>query len=148
MEILHGVAFQGFVLDGNVNVVNSVDGNIPVWNNEAGHWQDVLNPAPAWGDDYPTDDNRDFYFPVNYAPGDPHTNVVVEGITGLASGASILMLMGYHGKGKGLAAGGSTLNYLVSSRHEGLQTAGGGRSTVQVCSRWRHIIGQEGECIY
>lgn len=132
-------AFSGYVLDGNVNVVDSGDGNKRLWVNEHGHW----TSAAGAGAVYPSDINRDFYLPANYSDGAPRTNVVVEGATTLGSGAAITMLMGYHGKGKGLAAGGSALEYLVSSKHEGLNN-----SQAKVCVGWRHVIGQEGDCIY
>jgi hypothetical protein len=91
----------------------------------------------------PTDSSRDFHFPSGYAPGQPHTNLRVGGSTALSTGGAIQMAAGYEGKGKGSAAAGAHIAYDIISGH-----VGPFRSQAMVQLQWRHVIGQEGPCLY
>ena len=91
----------------------------------------------------PTDANRDFHFPSGYSTGQAHTNLTVGGDTALSTGGAIQMAAGYEGKGKGAAAGGSHITYDILSSH-----IGPFNSQALVRLQWRHVIGQEGLCIY
>ena len=91
----------------------------------------------------PTDSNRDFYFPSGYGPGEPHTNLTVGGNTALSTGGAIQMAAGYEGKGKASASGGAHIAYDIFSSHMGHF-----RSQAMVQLQWRHVIGQEGPCLY
>jgi hypothetical protein len=92
---------------------------------------------------HPSDTNRDFYFPSGYAAGDPHTNLTVGGVTTLAAGGAIQMAAGYEGKGKGAPSGGAHIVYDIFSEHQGRFN-----SKAIVLLQWRHVIGQEGACLY
>lgn len=92
---------------------------------------------------YPSDSYRDMYFPPGYAAGDPHTNLVAEGVTRLTTGAAIQMAAGYEGKGRGLSSGGANLFYDIKSQHIGKNNS---ESVISVY--YRHTIGQEGDCYY
>jgi hypothetical protein len=91
----------------------------------------------------PSDTNRDFYFPSGYAAGEPHTNLTVGGGTTLAAGGAIQMAAGYEGKGKGAPSGGAHIVYDIYSAHTGHFN-----SKALVLLQWRHVIGQEGACLY
>jgi hypothetical protein len=93
--------------------------------------------------DKPSDTNRDFYFPSGYSTGQPHTNITVGGNTTLSAGGAIQMAAGYEGKGKGAAAGGAYIAYDIISGHIGTFNS---RAVVRL--QWRHVIGQEGPCLY
>ena len=91
----------------------------------------------------PSDTNRDFYFPGGYSAGEPHTNLTVGGVTTLAAGGAIQMAAGYEGKGKGAPSGGAHIVYDIFSEHLGRFN-----SKALVRLQWRHVIGQEGACLY
>ena len=91
----------------------------------------------------PTDSNRDFHFPSGYSPGEPHTNMTVGGNTALSTGGAIQMAAGYEGKGKASAAGGAHIAYDIVSGHVGTFN-----SQAMVRLQWRHVVGQEGPCLY
>jgi Tfp pilus assembly protein PilX len=91
----------------------------------------------------PTDANRDFYFPTGYSAGEPHTNLTVGGVTALAEGGAIQMAAGYEGKGKGAPSGGAHIVYDINAEHLGRFN-----SKSLVLLQWRHVIGQEGTCLY
>jgi hypothetical protein len=91
----------------------------------------------------PSDTNRDFYFPTGYSAGEPHTNLTVGGVTTLAAGGAIQMAAGYEGKGKGAPSGGAHIVYDIYSEHFGRFN-----SKSLVLLQWRHVIGQEGACLY
>jgi Tfp pilus assembly protein PilX len=91
----------------------------------------------------PTDTNRDFYFPTGYSAGEPHTNLTVGGVTALAEGGAIQMAAGYEGKGKGAPSGGAHIVYDINAEHLGRFN-----SKSLVLLQWRHVIGQEGTCLY
>jgi hypothetical protein len=91
----------------------------------------------------PSDANRDFYFPTGYSAGEPHTNLTVGGVTTLAAGGAIQMAAGYEGKGKGAPSGGAHIVYDIFSEHIGRFN-----SKALVLLQWRHVIGQEGVCLY
>jgi hypothetical protein len=112
----------------------STIGNIEVGN--ATLW---LNAAAT----KPTDANRDFYFPTGYSAGEPHTNLTVGGVTTLAAGGAIQMAAGDEGKGKGAPSGGAHIVYDIYAEHLGRFN-----SKSLVLMQWRHVIGQEGTCLY
>jgi PilX N-terminal len=87
--------------------------------------------------------NRDFFFPATAGADSPHTNLNVGGDVRLSTGAAIQMVSGYEGKGKAVGAGGAYLAYNIFSQHLGVANS---ESIIQV--QWRHMIGQEGGCIY
>lgn len=91
----------------------------------------------------PSDTNRDFYHPSGYSAGEPHTNLTVGGVTTLAAGGAIQMAAGYEGKGKGAPSGGAHILYDIYSEHLGRFN-----SKALVLLQWRHVIGQEGACLY
>jgi len=91
----------------------------------------------------PSDADRHFYFPQDYSGSQPHTNLTVGGNTKFSTGNAIQMVSGYEGKGKGAGAGGAYIIYDLHSQHLGIS---GSQSIVRV--QWRHVIGQEGACIY
>jgi hypothetical protein len=91
----------------------------------------------------PSDANRDFYFPGTYTGNDPHTNLTVGGATTLALGGAIQMAAGYEGKGKGAPSGGAHIIYDIFSDRTGLFNS---KSLVML--QWRHVVGQEGNCLY
>ena len=91
----------------------------------------------------PSDTNRDLYFPSGYSAGEPHTNLTVGGVTTLAAGGAIQMAAGYEGKGKGAPSGGAHIVYDIFSEHLGRFN-----SKALVLLEWRHVIGQEGACLY
>lgn len=91
----------------------------------------------------PSDDNRDFYYPSGYSAGEPHTNLTVGGVTTLAAGGAIQMAAGYEGKGKGAPSGGAHIVYDIFAEHTGRFN-----SKALVLLQWRHVIGQEGACLY
>jgi len=90
---------------------------------------------------YPSDTVRDLHFPANDAQ--PHTNLVVFGKTVMSPGSALQMAAGYEGKGKGAAGGGAKILYDVYSKHDGNQ-----KSQAQIMIKYRHILGQEGDCNY
>jgi len=73
----------------------------------------------------------------------PHTNLSIYGVTQLSTGSAIQMSAGYEGKGKGAGAGGAYIVYRVYSQHKGI-----GNSQAEIMSQWRHLVGQEGACIF
>jgi hypothetical protein len=91
----------------------------------------------------PSDTSRDFYYPSGYSAGEPHTNLTVGGVTTLAAGGAIQMAAGYEGKGKGAPSGGAHILYDIYSEHLGRFN-----SKALVLLQWRHVIGQEGACLY
>ena len=91
----------------------------------------------------PSDSNRDLYYPTGYAQGASHTNVRVGGVTTLSTGGAIQMAAGYEGKGKGAPSGGAQVTYDIYSEH-----LGNFSSKAIVMLQWRHVIGQEGTCLY
>lgn len=91
--------------------------------------------------DYPSNTQRQVRFPADDTQ--PHTNIFVFGNTQLSTGSALQLAAGYEGKGKGAGSGGGEIIYNIFSRHEGRK-----RSRVCIKTNYRHIIGQEGNCIY
>jgi len=87
----------------------------------------------------PSDTNRDFYLSADYG----HTNLTVGGETVTSTGSALQMAAGYEGKAKGSAGGGAHMLYDIYSQHIGRANS---ESIIMV--RWRHLIGQEEDCIY
>ena len=103
----------------------------------------VAGPLDESAATKPSDANRDFYFPGTYTGNDPHTNLTVGGATTLALGGAIQMAAGYEGKGKGAPSGGAHIIYDIFSDRTGLFNS---KSLVML--QWRHVVGQEGNCLY
>ncbi|WP_136807074.1 PilX N-terminal domain-containing pilus assembly protein [Desulfosediminicola flagellatus] len=128
VEWLDTAANGDMVLDGNIAVEKGAE---MLWLNSIGKWTGT-------GMDFPTDDNRDMWFPPVYGAGEPHTNITVEGIVDLIPGASIIQAAGYVGLGRSSAVAGVAMDYEIHSRHLGL-----GESESQIRIEWRHIVGRE-----
>jgi hypothetical protein len=92
---------------------------------------------------YPSDDDavRDIQIPNSDAV--PHTNVTLFGNTEFTTGGALQMAAGYEGLGKAAASGGAILVYDIYSQHHGIN-----QSRSIIMSRWRHVVGQEGSCLY
>ncbi|MCP4690814.1 MAG: hypothetical protein GY859_22365 [Desulfobacterales bacterium] len=98
--------------------------------------------------DAPSDQTRDiriFHRPTFYTSEEARsrTNITVGGITSQSRGAALQIAAGYEGKGKGAAGGGANILYTINSQHLGASNA---ESIVRI--KWRHNIGQEGDCLY
>ncbi len=113
-------------------------GNMGINDGCLGFWKNELDDSQV-----PSDNQRDAFFPDDYTGSQPHTNLTFNGVTGLEEGASILMAVGYEGKGKGMAGHGAYIIYDIYSQHKG---RGNSESTIMI--GWKHMIGQEGECKY
>jgi hypothetical protein len=102
-------------------------------------WLQETEPAAS----YPSDDDsvRDIRIPNSDAV--PHTNITVFGNSELSPGSALQMAAGYEGLGKAAAAGGVILSYDIYAQH-----LGDGNSESVILSRWRHVVGQEGSCLY
>jgi Tfp pilus assembly protein PilX len=87
------------------------------------------------------------FFPEGYdaaaSDNGPHTNIIVDGVTSVATGSGLQMLAGYEGFGKGTAGGGGQILYTIYAQHVGRAKS---ESVVQVT--WRHAIGLELEGRY
>lgn len=125
----------GFTPNSGVNTV--MDGVIQVNKDSLNLWQNVAPTA------IPTDAVQDLFFPVGYAPGEPHTNVNVGGQTKMTTGSSLQMAAGYEGKGKGIGAGGAHLLYDIFAQQVDVNNA-----SALIHVQWRHTVGQEGDCYY
>lgn len=73
----------------------------------------------------------------------PHTNIAAYSSTQYAVGSAIEMAAGYEGKGHGAAGGGGIRAVEIVSAHIGNRNA-----LSKIHLQWKHIIGQEGDCIY
>ena len=102
-------------------------------------WLQETEPATS----YPSDDDsiRDIRIPNSDAV--PHTNITIFGNSQLSTGSALQMAAGYEGLGKAAGSGGVTLVYDIYSQH-----LGDGNSESVIMSRWRHVVGQEGSCLY
>ncbi len=105
-----------------------------------------------WKNDYttvrdggvPAETNRDIYFPQ--ADGSSPTNLRVGSTTELSEGSAIQMAAGYEGKGKSAGGGGGIRLFMIRSRHQ--EKMGRGDGIAELIIDWKHLIGQEGPCIY
>jgi len=103
-------------------------------------WQNESNATTC---SYPSDSNRDIHMPANATSTDAHTNIKLYGVTELSTGTAIQMAAGYEGKGKGAATGGGHIVYDLCSQRRGQASC---ESCIAI--QYRHVIGQEGVCIY
>jgi len=98
-------------------------------------------------DDVPTDTIRSARIPLdpaNRSDTSPHTNLAIwSSGAALLAGSAIQMVSGYEGIGKGAAAGGGVKRMVIASQHIGLR-----QSEAKIFLDWRHLIGQEGSCVY
>jgi len=86
--------------------------------------------------------DSDFYLPIGYSVGDPHTNFNMGGYTRWGHGAAIQMAAGYRGKGKGAGSGGGQRMYEILTQRKGEM------DSETICrTEWQHVIGAEGICI-
>lgn len=87
----------------------------------------------------PDNATRDLvYYSVMGDDTQPHTNFTVHGITENTPGSGLQMISGYRGLGRGSAAGGTHVRYMVNAQHNGPRNS---RSTVSLA--WRmssHLI--------
>lgn len=117
-----------------------LDGNIAVDQNSLQFWQNVIGTYSGLANSppYPSENLRDMWLPPNFAAGQPHTNITVEGIADLSAGSSILFAAGYLGLGRSMAAGGVTLEYSIDAQHIGENNS---ESLIRV--DYRHVVGRE-----
>lgn len=116
-----------------------------LWDNEHGRdFTDVKDDTAVDGG------GRDFaYFPGGYdstvadPDTEPHSNVIVDGVTTTIAGAGLQQLAGYEGKGKGTAGGGGKILYTIYSQYKGKS-----ESESIIAVQWRHVIGLEVEGRY
>ena len=99
-------------------------------------WKNDLDPTRV-----PSDTDRDIRIPIGNDDTQPHTNIVVGGVTGFGTGSALQIAAGYEGKGKSISGGGAFMLFDQSVQHRGNFDA-------EACVRtqWRHIIGNEGIC--
>ena len=99
-------------------------------------WKNDLDPTRT-----PSDADRDIRIPIGNDDTQPHTNIVVGGVTGFGTGSALQIAAGYEGKGKSISGGGAFMLFDQSVQHRGNFDA-------EACVRtqWRHIIGDEGIC--
>jgi hypothetical protein len=100
-------------------------------------WKNDLDPNRV-----PSDADRDIRIPIGNNDNQPHTNIVVGGVTAFGTGSALQISAGYEGKGKSLSGGGAFMIFDQMVQHRGEFNA---EACVQ--TQWRHIIGDEGECI-
>ena len=96
--------------------------------------------------DFPSDTIRSIRIPGDPANRNdiaPHTNIAAYSVTKYAEGSAIEMAAGYEGKGHGAAGGGGIRAVEIVSAHIGNRNA---LSKIHV--QWKHLIGQEGDCLY
>jgi hypothetical protein len=89
----------------------------------------------------PSDADRDIRIPIGNDDTQPHTNVVVGGVTGFGTGSALQIAAGYEGKGKSTAGGGAFMVFDQMVQHRGNFNA-----EACVTTQWRHVIGTEGIC--
>ena len=99
-------------------------------------WLQETEPATPYGDSV-----RDIRIPN--ANTIPYTNITIFGNSELSLGSALQMAAGYEGLGKAAASGGVLLVYDIYSQHQGQVN-----SESVILSRWRHVVGQEGSCLY
>ena len=105
-----------------------------------------ISPGSVTLADLPADDIRSMRLPDDPAnPNDlnRHTNIAAYGSAGLAIGGASPMAEGDSGKGFGTAGGGGIRSVNVVSEHIGRKNA-----VAKIAIQWKHLIGQEGDCIY
>ncbi|MBA3015779.1 MAG: pilus assembly PilX N-terminal domain-containing protein [Proteobacteria bacterium] len=128
--------FTATSVDGTIDATDAVlNGNIVVEGSALSLW----NHPPPTG---VSDSDRDIYYPINSGTA-PHTNLNIGGDTILAHGSALQMAAGYEGKGKSAASGGGYILYDIFSQRIGISNS---QSTLRL--QWRHVIGQEGSCLY
>lgn len=99
-------------------------------------WKNDLDPNRV-----PSDADRDIRIPLGNDDTQPHTNIVVGGVTGFGTGSALQIAAGYEGKGKSISGGGAFMLFDQSVQHRGNFNA-----EACVKTQWRHIIGEEGIC--
>jgi hypothetical protein len=100
-------------------------------------WKNDLDPNRL-----PSDAVRDIRIPIGNDDTLPHTNIVVGGTTGFGTGSALQIAAGYEGKGKSLSGGGAFMVFDQMVQHRAEFNA-----EACISTQWRHIIGDEGECI-
>jgi len=105
-------------------------------------WLNTEDAVETPGDGGDGEQPRDFFLPIGYTPGEPHTNFTLGGRTKFALGGAIEMAAGYEGKGKAAAMGGAHLIYDIAT-----QRIGRAKSQSIVWTQYRHVTGSEGSCI-
>lgn len=134
----------GFHGDLPINMGDSVDIDVKVAVRD--FWMNEIEPQ----DPYPCDASPS---DLSYQPRHDmrvssldkagNTNIKAFGNTVYSTGSAIQMAAGYEGTGKGAGQGGGHIIYDIYAQHEGIRN-----SKTRMLIQWRHVIGQEGECIY
>lgn len=100
-------------------------------------WINGTEPAAA----FPSDTQRHISLPNNDAA--PHTNLFFSADSSLSTGYAIQMLAGYEGPGFAASQSGGQLVTNIYS-----QRLGEDNSVAALQAIWRHLIGQQGTCLY
>lgn len=94
-----------------------------------------------------SDSDRDFYYPVGYLPGDPHSNGKINGRVFAMAGGSFVQLAGYEDLAKNIADGGAYLTYDFKVEHVGTRNSRSG-----ICLSYRvdsqFASNPSGNCVY
>ncbi|XOF32944.1 MAG: PilX N-terminal domain-containing pilus assembly protein [Candidatus Electrothrix sp. YB6] len=147
-EVLEqSIACLGFNENSAVDLEGANGMTIRVLEGSGGFWREYEQDDLAM----PTDDSRQIVFPVQTDPttGDdvtdshPHANINIAGNTVLTPGSAITMAQGYEGTGKGIGTGGASLVYDIN-----VQQIGQSNSVSEICIRYQHVLGSEGDCYY
>ena len=96
--------------------------------------------------DFPSDTIRSIRIPSDPASRNdaaPHTNIAAYSVARYAEGSAIEMAAGHEGKGHSAAVGGGIRAVEIVSAHIGNRNA-----LAKIHLQWKHLIGQEGDCIY
>lgn len=144
-----GTEVGGTILEENISCPNGFNGPAPLQigaievtadklsTSQLNFWINETEPTVP----YPSSAERHIRFPANDAV--PHTNIHFFGNSSLSTGNAIQMIAGYEGTGYAAAAGGGQLVTNIDSQHIGQVN-----SVSVVKTLWRHVIGQEGTCLY
>ena len=108
-------------------------------------WKNDFDPNRV-----PSDADRDIRIPPRAASHagngnddtQPHTNIVVGGVTAFGTGSALQIAAGYEGKGKSLTGGGAFMIFDQMVQHRSSFNA-----EACITTQWRHVIGDEGECV-
>lgn len=134
--------------DGGALIENEImvpAASLAFWQTPPPKREDYEDDEEYVADILPENDNRDFFYPADYAAGRPHTNLRVFGETFTSQGSAIMMAAGYEGIGKGAAGGGAYKLYdIYAQRRQRHHVA----ATVRI--QWKHqiILSREGPCVY
>jgi hypothetical protein len=134
----------GFHGDMPIYIGNASDIDLEVavrnfWINEV----EPEDPYPCYSTPSSPSYQSPFDMHVSFTDNIGSTNLKIFGNTVLSTDSAIQMAAGYEGKGKGTGQGGGHIVYNIYSQHQGIRN-----SKSRMLLQWKHIIGQEGICIY